>query len=121
MLYAGIRTHEHDAPIGNTMPQSTLILLLTGVCIFGTITRSYAQDPTERHGITAGMGIGTSWVSRDLCPPRSCDAGVGVNGQVGWVWRSDWALLWAFTETDAGGIGSPSLSGPSFNVNLRVD
>jgi hypothetical protein len=108
------------AQIELAMPQRTLILLLCGgVCFLSTVTRGYAQDATERHGITAGMGLGHGWVSQDLCPPSSCDAGIGVTGQVGWVWRNDWAVVWGFADVDAGGIGVSSFSWPS--VNLQVN
>ena len=102
------------------MLQRTLVLLLCGgVCCFGTVTHAYAQEATERHGITAGMGLGYGWVSQDLCPPRSCDAGSGVHVQVGWVWRKDLAVVWGGASVDAGGIDPSSLGlHPSVDVDV---
>lgn len=105
------------------MSQRTLVSLLSGVVCLGLGTHAFAQDApttTERHGIMAGMGLGNGWVSQDLCLPHSCDAGMGVAGQVGWVWRKDLAVVWGFATVDAGGtsVGGGLDLGPSVNFGV---
>jgi len=99
----------------------TLVLLLSGwVCLQGAVTHAFAQDAaTERHGFTAGLGFGSGWVSPDLCPPQSCNSGIGVRAHVGWVWRKDVALVVDVAGVNAGGTGTSPFSGPIVDASVR--
>ena len=105
------------------MHQRTLVSLLSAVvCLLGPVTHAFAQNAaptTERHGFTAGAGLGYGWVSQDLCPPYSCDAGTGFHGQLGWVWRKDLAIFYEGTSVDAGGIGISAWSSRSVDLTVR--